>query len=160
MGTKNKLGAIRVNLILSIIILIALVYFSFYGLYSDQLHFNKVESYILPILSLVHFVYIYILWFKVSENEYPDIIMRNIEYVMYGVFIFYLYEIIETALILNSYQQFEGHIIPSTFHPIGILIISLQILLSICTLWSFFLRKRKVGQYDFDYLNNHENTWG
>ncbi|MDX1363027.1 hypothetical protein [Arenibacter latericius] len=160
MGTKNKLGAIRVNLVLSVIILLSLVYFSFYGLYSNQLHFNRLESYIFPILTLVHLVYLYILWFKISENEYPDMIMRNIEYVMYGIFIFYLYKISETALVLNSYQEFEDHIIPNTFFPIGTLIVSLQILLSICTLWSFFLRKRQVGQYDFDYLNHHENTWG
>ncbi len=157
MGVKIKIGAIRQNLIISISIILVLMIFSFYGLYSNHFHFNQLERFLFPIISVIHFIYLYILWFKVSENEYPDTIMRNIEYTMYGVVLFYIFKIIETALLLGTYTKFEGYIIPTTFLPLGIIKISLQILLPVCTIWSFSIRKKKVGNYNFDYLNEHSD---
>lgn len=160
MASKKHLLPIRLNLFISIVVSSVLIFLNFYGLFSNQFHFNKIESFIFPILAIIHFVYLYILWFKISENEYPDVIMKNIEYVMYGVLGVYLYKIIETGILLSSYNQFENHLIPSTFLPMGILIISFQILLPICAIWSFILRKKIVGKYNFDYLNNHIDSWG
>jgi|TARA_R110000796_G_scaffold47977_5_gene115059 hypothetical protein len=91
--------------------------------------------------------------------EYPDMIMKNIEYVMYAVLLAYAYNISETFLILGSQNEFQDHVIPSSFVPMGILIISIQTLLVLLTVWSFIIRKRIVGKYDFDYLNNHIDAW-
>ncbi|MCM4166253.1 hypothetical protein KCTC52924_03178 [Arenibacter antarcticus] len=155
MVNKKNLRAIKINLTISVNVLIVLIFFNFYGLYSNQFHFKNAVNFIFPIITLVHFVYLYVLWFKISENEYPDVIMKNLEYVMYGVLVVYFYEIFETGLLLSSFTKFEGHIIPSTFLPMGILILGLQVFLAICTIWAFFIRKRIIGNYNFDYLNNH-----
>lgn len=149
----------KTNLIASIIILIALIFLNFYGLYSNQFHFNKPGSFIFPLVTVVHFVYIYVLWFKISEDEYPDMVMKSIEYVLYGALLVYFYEVVETALLLSSQSKFSDHIIPSTFMPIGILMISLQSILVIFTIWSFIIRKKMVGKYNIDYLNDHLRAW-
>jgi hypothetical protein len=128
-------------------------------LYSNQFHFNKPGSFIFPLVTLVHFVYIYVLWFKISEGEYPDVVMKSIEYIMYGVLLLYFYEIVETSLLLSSQNKFSDHVIPSTFMPMGILIISLQSLLVLFTVWSFLIRKKIVGKYDVVYLNDHLRSW-
>jgi|TARA_R110000868_G_scaffold36074_4_gene128474 hypothetical protein len=101
----------------------------------------------------------YVLWFKITEKEYPDMIMKNIEYVMYGILLVYIYEISESFFILGSQNEFLDHVIPSTFMPMGILTISLQSILVLLTIWSFVIRKQKIGKYDFDYLNNHIDAW-
>ncbi len=149
----------KVNLFFSVILLITLIFLNFYGLYSNQFHFNKPGSFIFPLVTLVHFVYIYVLWFKISEGEYPDVVMKSIEYIMYGVLLVYFYEIVETSLLLSSQNKFSDHVIPSTFLPMGILIISLQSLLVLFTVWSFLIRKKIVGKYDVDYLNDHLRSW-
>jgi hypothetical protein len=159
MKRSNNTVLPKTNLFISVIILIALIFLNFYGLYSNQFHFNKPGSFIFPLVTLAHFVYIYVLWFKISEDEYPDVVMKSIEYIMYGVLLVYFYEIVETFLLLSSQEKFHDYVIPSTFMPMGILIISLQSLLVLFTLWSFLIRKRRVGKYDIDYLNDHLSSW-
>lgn len=159
MKRSNKAILPKISLIITVIILVALIFLNFYGLYSNQFHFNKPGSFIFPLVTLVHFVYIYVLWFKISEDEYPDAVMKSIEYVMYGILLVYFYEIVETFLLLSSQNKFSDHVIPSTFMPMGILIISLKFLLVLFTIWSFLIRKRRVGKYDIDYLNDHLSSW-
>ncbi|MDL5511857.1 hypothetical protein QSE00_08540 [Arenibacter sp. M-2] len=149
----------QINIVLTIISLVSLIILGFYSMYGNIFIFNRVESYIFPVLSLIHFLYLYVLWFKITENEYPDMIMKNIEYIMYGILLAYGYNIYETFLILGSQSEFQGHVIPSSFVPMGFLIIALQSLLVVLTVWSFVIRIQRVGKYDFDYLNNHIDAW-
>lgn len=86
-------------------------------------------------------------------------IMKNIEYIMYGIVLVYLYKISETIITFSSQYDFQDHVIPNSFVPMGILIMTLQSLLIILTIWSFVLRKQRVGKYNFDYLNNHIDAW-
>ena len=148
-----------INIVLTVISLVSLIILGFYSMYGNTFVFNKLGSYVFPLLTMIHFVYLYVLWFKITEREYPDMIMKNIEYVMYGILLAYGYNIYETILILGSQNEFQDHVIPSSFIPMGILIISLQTLLVLLTVWSFVMRKRMVGKYDFDYLNNHIDAW-
>jgi hypothetical protein len=149
----------KINIVLTIVTLISLIFLSFYGLYSNAFIFNKMENYLFPVLSIVHFLYIYVLWFKITEKEYPDMIMKNIEFIMYGIVLVYFYEISKTILIFGSQNEFQDHVIPNSFVPMGILIIALQFLLILLSIWSFVIRKKMVGKYDFDYLNNHIDAW-
>lgn len=159
MGNSIKTKGTELNIIFSIVMLVCLICLSFYGMYSNTFFFNRPENYIFPFLTLIHFLYLYVLWFKITQGEYPDLIMKNIEYVMYGILLVYFYEISETYLILGSQYEFQDHVIPNTFMPIGILTITLQTLLVLFTIWSFIIRKQRVGKYDFDYLNNHIDAW-
>ena len=86
-------------------------------------------------------------------------IMKNIEFIMYGIVLVYFYEISKTILIFGSQNEFQDHVIPNSFVPMGILIIALQFLLILLSIWSFVIRKKMVGKYDFDYLNNHIDAW-
>jgi len=149
----------QINIVLTIVSLLSLIVLGFYSMYGNTFVFNRFESYIFPLLTMIHFLYLYVLWFKITEREYPDMIMKNIEYVMYGILLVYGYNIYETFLILGSQNEFQDHVIPSSFVPMGFLIIALQALLVLLTVWSFVIRKRIVGKYDFDYLNNHIDAW-
>ena len=159
MPNPSNLLVPKTNIVLTIVVLLALIVLSFYGMYGNAFFFNKVENYIFPLLTLTHFLYLYVLWFKITEKEYPDAIMKNIEYIMYGIVLVYGYEFFSTYSILSSRNEFQDHVIPNTFMPMGILIMTLQALLVCLSIWSFAIRKIRVGKYDLDYLNNHLDAW-
>ena len=147
------------TLILSIVVLVFLDIFSFYGLYTNKFYFFKIDNYIFPILTIVHFVFLYVLWFKIREDELSDPPMRNLEYSLYVILIVYVFKLFDNLFILTSYGEYENHLIPNTFIPLGILIITLHVLLIGLTLLAFSFRKEVVGNYLFDDMNQHVDSW-
>ncbi|MEB8345496.1 hypothetical protein OO010_05525 [Flavobacteriaceae bacterium KMM 6898] len=145
--------------LLSIVILIALIVLNFYGLYTNRFYFFKFDNYIFPLLTLAHFVYLYVIWFKVRENEYPDPKMRNLEYLLYIILFIYVFQIFDTIYILSSYSDYDASIIPETFIPMGTLIVALYTLLIVMTLVSFRHRKVLVGEYKFMGMNDNIDSW-
>lgn len=146
-------------LLLSIIVLLLLIVFSFYGLYTNKFYFFKYDNYIFPFLTIVHFVFLYAMWFKIKENEPPDPQMRNLEFALYIIFLIYIFRVIDTLLTLLTYREFESHLIPATFFPMGILILLLYLMLLLLTLIAFRYRKDLVGPYKFDDINNQIDSW-
>jgi len=147
------------SVLISAIVLTLLIILSFYGLYTNKFYFFKYDNYILPILSIIHFIFLYVLWFKIKEEEISDSPMRNIEYALYVVFIVYLFKLIDTLYIISTYTEFENHQIPATFFPIGSLIIVLYLLLIGLTIITFVYRKKYVGPYNVDILNEQIDSW-
>jgi hypothetical protein len=153
-----KIFSLKSTLILTAFVLFLLVIFNFYGPYSDTFYFFKPGNYILPILSVGHFIYLYVLWFKVKEDETTDPQMRNLEYVLYAIFLVYIYKAVESIYILSTYSDYEAFVLPSAFLPLSILIVSLYCILIICTLILFKHRKVQIGAYKFDEMN-HIDSW-
>ncbi|SHK16644.1 hypothetical protein SAMN04488007_2228 [Maribacter aquivivus] len=147
------------TLIVSIVVLFLLNIFSFYGLYTNKFYFFKVENYIFPILSVIHLVFLYVLWFKISEKELSDPPMRTLEYVLYAISLVYIYKMVETIIVLSSYSDFENHLIPGTFLPLGYLMIALYAVLLLVTFLAVLYRKEMVGTYIFDDMNQHVDHW-
>ncbi|MEO9891148.1 hypothetical protein [Aurantibacter sp.] len=110
-------------------------------------------------LTLVHFGFLYVLWFKIKEEEVADPKMRNLEYALYAILVVYVFKFFSTLSILFSYGQYENHVIPGTFIPVGIIILLLYVTLICLTLLAFKYRKDKVGPYEFDDLNQHIDSW-
>ena len=125
---------------LSLGILPVLIVLNFYGLYSNRFYFLKIDNYIFPLFSLLHFVFLYVMRFKIREGEYPDPVMRNVEYGMYAVLMIYLFKCFDTL-------------------PIGVLTLVLQVFLVVLTLLSFWYRKALVGGYDFEQIDENLNSW-
>lgn len=159
MNTLSKIITWKRNILASIIVLLSLVVLSFYGLYTNHFYFLKPDNYIFPSLSMVHFLYLYVVWFKISENELPDPKMRNIEYVLYAVMIVYVFKIYDSVSMLVSVNTFSEHVIPTSFKPIATLSVILYSILPILTLYTFWLRKRFVGPYNFENYNDNLNIW-
>jgi len=105
-------SVIRLTIFLSILILIVLCISGFYGPYTGKFYFFKASSYIVPVLTIVHFIFLYVLWFKIKEEEFTDIPMRNLEYVLYAIFLFYGYKLFESISILSTYKEYEHHLLP------------------------------------------------
>ncbi|TDS15010.1 hypothetical protein DFQ03_1644 [Maribacter caenipelagi] len=147
------------TLIVSIVVLFLLNIFSFYGLYTNKFYFFKIDNYIFPILSIIHFVFLYVLWFKIKENELSDPPMRTLEYILYIISLVYIYKLVETMIVLSSYSDFENHLIPGTFLPIGYLMLTLYAALLLVTLLAVVYRKEMVGTYLFDDMNQHVDHW-
>jgi len=143
------------SLLLTIIVLLLLIVFSFYGLYTNKFYLFKFDNYIFPFLTIIHFTYLYAMSFKIKENEIADPQMRNLEFALYIIFFIYIYRLFDTIFILLTYNDFESHVIPATFIPIGILIVSLYLMLLLLTLISFKYRIVLVGPYRFDDINDH-----
>lgn len=149
---------LKTTLILSAIVLFLLVVLNFYGPYTSKFYFFKPANFVFPILSVGHFIFLYVLWFKVKEDEMTDPQMRNLEYVLYGIFFVYVYKICESLYVLSTYADYEFHVLPGAFLPIGILIASLYFVLIVSTLILFKHRKELVGDYNFDNMN-HIDSW-
>ncbi|MEM8847205.1 MAG: hypothetical protein AAGD17_08910 [Bacteroidota bacterium] len=145
--------------IITAIILSVLVILSFYGVYTNTFYLTKPNNYLIPLLSVAHFLYIYVVGFKIKENELPDPKMRNLEYALYAVMFAYAFKIYETITILNSISSLQEHYIPSTFFPMSITILVLYVLLLLLTLYSFWVRRRYVGVYNFENFNDNLNMW-
>lgn len=144
---------------LSIGVLIFLIVLNFYGLYSNKFYLLKPDNYIFPLLTIVHFVFLYVLWFKIREDELTDPKMRNLEYGMYALVLIYIFKVFDTVYILSTYNDFEDHIIPGTFIPVGLFILVLQIALLLLTFITFIHRKQEVGEYNFDSINENIDSW-
>ena len=72
MNLIKKLIHWRVNLILIFVILLLLSVSNFYGLFTNKFYFLKPDNYVFPLLSIIHFVYLHAIWFKITEKEMPD----------------------------------------------------------------------------------------
>ena len=144
---------------LSIGVLFSLVLLNFYGLYTNKFYFLKPDNYIFPVVSIIHFVYLYVIWFKITEEELPDPKMRNIEYMLYAVMVIYIFKIIDTFSILLSYSNYDNHVIPGTFVPLGILIFLLYLILPFLTLLCIKYRHKHIGKYNFENFNDNMNYW-
>ena len=159
MKFTSRLFSWKNSLILSLIVLVLLNIFSFYGLYTNKFYFFKFDNYIFPLLTLVHFTFLYAMWFKIQEGEIADPQMRNLEFTLYIIFLIYIYRLINTTFIVLSYSDFESQILPATFLPLGILIIFLHLLLLLLTLVVFKHRKDKIGSYKFYRINDDIDSW-
>jgi hypothetical protein len=97
--------------------------------------------------------------FKIRESEYPDPVMRNVEYGMYAVLAIYIFKCFDTLYILMSFEDFRQYLIPDTFLPMGVMIFILQIFLVLLTITSFRQRKVLLGEYDFEEIDKKMNSW-
>jgi hypothetical protein len=153
-----QIFTLKLGFILTVVVLVLLVIFNFYGPYTSQFYFFKPVNYIFPILTVGHFIFLYVLWFKIKEDEMTDPQMRNLEYVLYVIFLVYVYKAFESIYVLTTYGDYENHVIPGAFLPLGILILVLHLLLVGLTLLMFKYRKDRVGEYKFDDMN-HVDSW-
>lgn len=143
----------------TVALLLILSIFNFYGLYTNTFPVLKPVNFVFPVLSLVHFLFMYVLWFKIKEEEGTDPQMRIIEFLLYGVFLFYLFSFFSTVKTLFTYFEFSNHVIPASFFPMGLLIGFMQLLLIGLTLIAINYRKSLVGSYDFDDVNQQIDSW-
>lgn len=159
MNTLEKILNWKRNNIIVILLLLPLIVLNFYGIYAAKFFFLEPSNYIFPVLTLVHFLYLYVLWFKITEQELIDPKMRNLEYGVYALILVYLFKIYDSIITLNSLAEFQDYIIPASSRPIALTKLILHALLPIFTLLSFWHRKRLVGHYNFDNYNNNLNIW-
>lgn len=149
----------KTSIFATLLVLLALVALSFYGVYTNKFYFLKPDNYIFPILSMAHFLYLYVVWFKITEDELPDPKMRNIEYVLYVMMIVYFFKIYDSVQVLNSVTEFGEHVIPATFKPMATISLVLHSILPILTFYTFWLRKKYIGAYNFENYNDNLNIW-
>ncbi len=159
MNLLNGVLSWKRNIILSIVVLTALVVLNFYGVYTNTFYFLKPDNYIFPLLSLVHFVYLYVIWFKISEIELPDPKMRNLEYVLYVIMIVYLFKIYDSLQVLISISDFAEYEVPYTFKPVALTTLILYCMLPLLTVLSFWQRRKYIGVYNFENFNDNLNVW-
>lgn len=150
----------KYNIFASILLLMFLIFANFYGLFTDRFYFLKIENYLFPVLTIIHFVYMYVIRFKIVENDYPDIQMRNLEYCFYVVTVYYLYRIIDLSLLLYIYDKSEDLVIPTSFLPATIAILVAYAVLLALALHLFRIRSKRIGFYQIDYYSEENlDVW-
>ncbi len=149
----------RPLIIISAICLLLTVVFNFYGLYTNKFYFLKLDGYLFAFISFAHFVFLYVIWFKITASEYPDTIMRNLEYVLYALTLLYFYKVIETCTTLLSLGEYSEHLISPYFLPLGIFLLVVHFLLLASTIGVFLIRRLIIGSYRIDYLNEDIDSW-
>jgi uncharacterized membrane protein len=145
--------------LVSAVLLLILNVFSFYSLFADQFSFSKYDNYIFPFLTIVHFIYLYTLWKKTKASETADVFLRNIEYMLYFIYMVYLFKFGESIFRIMAYNDFKDEIIPENFIPIGILLMALHFLILVVTPLTFLYRKNTIGEYNFDELHDDIQSW-
>lgn len=153
-----RIFTLKRSYILSAVIILLLVIFNFYGPYTGKFYFFKLDNYIFPVLTLVHIVYLYVLWFKIKEGELTDPQMRNLEYALYVISVVYVYKAFESVYVLTTYSDYEDHLLPGAFLFIGILLVFLHLIFLGLTLLTFKYRKDRVGDYNFNDMD-HIDSW-
>lgn len=159
MNLLAKIFNWKATIITSAIVLILLIVLSFYGVYTNTFHILKPDNYIFPILSTVHFIYLYVVWFKIREDELPDPKMRNIEFALYAILILYFYKIYASVQVLITVSEYNEHVIPTTFEPVAIATLVLYCGLTLLTFITFWLRRKLVGIYNFENYNDNLNIY-
>jgi hypothetical protein len=149
----------KMCLILTIGVLFLLIVSNFYGLYTDKFYFFKVDNYIFPLLTIVHFSFLQAMHLKVKNKDYNDNQLRNLEYALYGILLVYIFKATDTAYILLSYWEFDANFMPDTFIPLGVTILSTQLILILLTVISFRYRRQLIGRYNFDQINDKLDSW-
>ncbi|MEN8788023.1 MAG: hypothetical protein ABF293_13520 [Flavobacteriaceae bacterium] len=149
----------KMCLILTIGVLFLLIVSNFYGLYTDKFYFFKVDNYIFPLLTIVHFSYLQAMHLKVNNKDFNNNQLRNLEYALYAILLVYIFKATDTAYILLSYSEFDAFFMPETFIPFGVAILSSQVLLVFLTMVSFRYRRQLVGRFNFDQINDKLDSW-
>ncbi|NNJ89202.1 MAG: hypothetical protein HKP53_07355 [Eudoraea sp.] len=139
--------------ILSLSILPLLVFFSFYGLYTNKFYFLKIDNYIFSLLMIIHIWFLNALYRLEKEPHAYMNITRNLEFIMYAISLVYLFKIGETLYILLGYFEYSEQVLPPTFLPVGLFILSLQFFLLILTFATFKHRRERIGPYRFDRVH-------
>ena len=140
-------------------LLLVLIIFSFYGLYTNKFYFLKVDNYIFPLLAFIHFAYLQGIHSRITSRELSDPSLRNLEYAMYAILPVYIFKLVDTAKIMLSYWDYEMYISPDTFIPIGMGILLSQFILVLLTLMTFHFRRQILGRYNFDQINDKLDSW-
>lgn len=143
----------------SVAVLCVLIVLNFYGLYTNKFYLVKMDNYIFPMLSIVHFMFLYVMSLKIKAGEYTDPPMRNLEYALYVISLVYIFKLVDTFYIVLSYDDYANHIIPPTFLPIGLTMVLLQLALIYLTCATFHFRRELVGSYNFDQINENIDPW-
>lgn len=107
----------------------------------------------------MHFIYLYTLWKKTKVLETADVFLRNIEYMLYFIYMVYLFKFGESIFRIMAYNDFKDEIIPENFIPIGILLMALHFLILVVTPLTFLYRKNTIGEYNFDELHDDIQSW-
>ncbi|MCL5244369.1 hypothetical protein M4I21_01025 [Cellulophaga sp. 20_2_10] len=150
----------KASIVISVVLLVLVMFSNFYGLLTDKFHFDRPSSYFFILLATVHIVYLYAFWFKLTENEYPDKEMRNLEYGFYAVVAFYAYKLVDITSIVFGYSTYDNLILSGHFLVVGIAIILGYLFLCLITLYVFSIRKAKIGNYTTDcYVEEDLDTW-
>lgn len=102
---------------------------------------------------IIHAWFLNALYQLEKENHNHMNITRNLEFVMYAIFLVYLFKIAETSYILLSYFDYSDLVLPPTFLSVGLFIFGLQILLLILTFATFIHRRERIGPYRFDRVH-------
>lgn len=158
MNLVHKILPWKLGLILSLIFLILGIVFNFYGLYTNEFFIFKISNYLVPLLMFIHLVFLYVLWFKIKEDEVADPQMQKLEYALYALVPIYLYKFVSTIMILGGSSQFIDHSLPKSFYPIGIFMILIYLFLILLIFLAIAYRKIHVGGYNFDEIN-HIDSW-
>lgn len=155
----DKILPYKIAIIISLMVLIALDILNFYGVYTNQFYFSKPDNYIFPILSLVHLVYLYFLWYGIGKTAPHSSKLRNTEFALYVIMIVYIFKIYDSVQALILFPEFVERIVPETFKPVAVLTLTLYCLLTILTITLFRYRKQYVGPYNVESYNEQFDIW-
>tara|TARA_R110002051_G_scaffold130577_2_gene204438 strand:- start:46688 stop:47137 length:450 start_codon:yes stop_codon:yes gene_type:complete len=146
-------------LLISAVLLLVLNVFSFYSLFVNTFSFSKIQNYIFPFLTSVHFLYLYLLWRKNKNSESSDVSLRNIEYILYFMYMIYIFKFAEYVYRFLKFTDYTDEIMPENFIWMGTFLIIMHCLLLLVTPLTFISRKKIIGKYNFDELHDHLDSW-
>lgn len=126
---------------------------NFYGLYTHEFYWLKPDNFILPAVTLIHLHYQRELQKRIKGTKSADYLLQKLEFAMYGVVLIYGFELLETAYTLFQSNSYDRALFPETFWIQALIVVSLQVLFTCLTIYTFYLRRQILGPYNFDYIS-------
>jgi hypothetical protein len=132
----------------------------FYSLFTDEFYVLKKENYLTLLVALPYWLYLVVVGLKIQQEENTDPAMRNLEYLVYFALAGGLWQVWTVYRDWSQYAELQQHyILPESFYPMGIAILSTFTLLYLFSMYTFNVRKRHIGPYRRDQWEESFEAW-
>lgn len=132
----------------------------FYSLFTDEFYVLKKENYLTLLVALPYWLYLVVVGLKIQQEENTDPAMRNLEFLVYFALAGGLWQVWTVYRDWSQYAELQQHyILPESFYPMGIAILSAFTLLYLFSMYTFNVRKRHIGPYRRDQWEESFEAW-
>ena len=150
---------LKIEIAFTLIVLLVLSAFNFYGMHTDRFYFGIPENYVFTGLSLFNIWYVRHLWRRLHGHEISYWRIRNTELVMYAVWLGYGYLMIDALISVQETRALKNHIVAESFYTRSYAMIVLYGVLMLLNLRTFLHRKALFGSFSFKKSTDDLDNW-
>ncbi|MDH3697957.1 MAG: hypothetical protein OEQ81_04780 [Flavobacteriaceae bacterium] len=150
---------LKIEITFTLIILVVLSAFNFYGMHTDRFYFGIPENYVFTGLALLNIWYVRHLWRRLNDHGVSNKRIRKMELIMYAVWFGYGYLMVDVIIGLQETRDLKNYIVADSFFVRSYCMIVLYGLLMLLSLRTFLHRKALFGSFSFKNSTEDLDNW-